>query len=221
MKKLLLVLFLMVAGIAARAQQVGTLTIIADQYYSTGQPVILFSQYDSLPCCVDTVEVFWQLTPCDPAGNIIDDPVISVHMSGNPNGQYIIPGSEDLQQGKYLVEHNVRMSADMSASSASIIITMECKGCRLGQPQDSSAVRVNGGFLCYPNPAAAAFYIQLPGGTTTATAELYNATGQRIDAFEINNRDYTYTIPEQFAAGVYLLRVTTDDKVYTQHLVLK
>lgn len=213
MKKLFLFAILSIAGTSVRAQ----LTIVPEQQYTAGQSVLLHSQYGNQPCCPDTDEVFWQLTLCDPAGNAMGEPVLTANMKGSPTGEYILPRSEDLAQGKYLVEHSARMGAT-TITSTSIIITMECKGCRPGQLMNTSG---GGGFLCYPNPASSTLYIQLPGKTTAATAELFNATGQRVDAFEISNPQYTYTVPATCSQGMYLLRLTVGGTVYTQHVVLK
>ena len=71
-------------------------------------------------------------------------------------------------------------------------------------------------FVMYPNPTENEFMIS--GLENDAHVVVYNMIGQKVAE---HNFYQTVTIPVTFQSGVYLVKVTSNDKVKTQKLIVK
>ncbi len=80
------------------------------------------------------------------------------------------------------------------------------------------------GISIYPNPAIGSFSVQLPTGANgKVSIELVDLLGRKVYSQDFNDRKVTQTItlPEGITNGVYVCRVVTDGKVYSEKLVLE
>ncbi len=80
------------------------------------------------------------------------------------------------------------------------------------------------GISIYPNPSTGSFSVQLPTDATgKARFELLDLLGREIFEQKINRQSTTQIIslPVDIANGVYVCRVVTDGKVYSEKLVLE
>lgn len=71
-------------------------------------------------------------------------------------------------------------------------------------------------FVMYPNPAKNE--VTISGLENDAKAEVYNMIGQKVAEY---NFYQTTTIPVTFQSGVYLVKVSSNDKTKTQKLIVK
>ena len=71
-------------------------------------------------------------------------------------------------------------------------------------------------FVMYPNPAKNE--VTISGIENDANVVIYNMIGQKVSE---HNFYQTATIPVTFESGVYLVKVTSNDKTKTQKLIVK
>jgi hypothetical protein len=80
------------------------------------------------------------------------------------------------------------------------------------------------GISIYPNPAIGSFSVQLPTGANgKVSIELLDYFGRKVYSQEFNERTMTQIIslPETVATGVYVCRIITEQKVYSEKVVVK
>ncbi len=80
------------------------------------------------------------------------------------------------------------------------------------------------GISIYPNPATGSFSVQLPTGANgKVSIELLDYLGRKVYSQEFNERTMTQIIslPETVATGVYVCRIITEQKVYSEKVVVK
>lgn len=76
---------------------------------------------------------------------------------------------------------------------------------------------LNTSIKVYPNPVRDRFTINLPGGTITGTATIFDAKGNAVRKLSVTNGQYVQT--EGLAKGVYYLRVETRSAIYSAGFV--
>lgn len=75
-------------------------------------------------------------------------------------------------------------------------------------------------FNMYPNPSSDLVQIELPTGTTEAEAGVFDYKGRRVNVKRISPNDNQLDVSD-LAAGIYLIRISTDEKVGIQKLIKK
>ena len=74
----------------------------------------------------------------------------------------------------------------------------------------------------YPNPASGSFNVKLTGYQKDATAVLYNLAGQQIVANEVSADGKAKNISlKGLAAGTYMLKVTSENGVQVNRLIVQ
>lgn len=73
-------------------------------------------------------------------------------------------------------------------------------------------------FEMYPNPSSDLVSIQLPTGTVAASVQMYDYVGRLVYSKEVNTIDNTINV-ESLSGGMYVLRVTTEDKVGAKQFI--
>jgi hypothetical protein len=73
-------------------------------------------------------------------------------------------------------------------------------------------------FEMYPNPSSDVVKIQLPSGTVKANVHMYDYVGRLVANKKITSVDNTINV-QDLSRGMYLIRVTTDDKVGAQQFI--
>lgn len=79
------------------------------------------------------------------------------------------------------------------------------------------------GISIYPNPTAGSITMQLPAGSTgNAHVELVDLLGRNVYALDFANLSKTpiIVLPADITNGVYVCRVITDGRVYSEKLIL-
>jgi hypothetical protein len=79
-------------------------------------------------------------------------------------------------------------------------------------------------FTIYPNPTAGSFSIQLPTGATgKVSIELVDLIGRKVYSQEFDKKTMTQIIslPVGITNGVYVCRLVTEGKVYSEKLVVE
>jgi hypothetical protein len=89
---------------------------------------------------------------------------------------------------------------------------------RLGQVDEAAPANA---FEVFPNPGNGNFEIQLNGEAASATAELFNLQGARIDAFTFSGTVYKYSPAAALPSGVYLLRITSNGITTSKRIVVE
>jgi hypothetical protein len=76
-------------------------------------------------------------------------------------------------------------------------------------------------FRVYPNPTSGAIHLELPGKTVQnpLLANVYNMQGQMVFSQTLLNNDRELNL--QLPAGVYVLRVVAEDKVYSELITIQ
>jgi hypothetical protein len=72
--------------------------------------------------------------------------------------------------------------------------------------------------LLYPNPADNK--LRIKSGYPIVSVEIYDISGRRIISVKINSADADLDI-DNLSCGVYIIRITTSDKIYTEKIVKK
>ena len=73
-------------------------------------------------------------------------------------------------------------------------------------------------FEMFPNPATEAINIQLPSGVLEAQIGVFDYTGRLVSSKIINTTDIQIDISD-LAAGIYIIRVSSKDKIGAQRFV--
>tara|TARA_R110002073_G_scaffold8207_6_gene45885 strand:- start:13230 stop:14003 length:774 start_codon:yes stop_codon:yes gene_type:complete len=73
-------------------------------------------------------------------------------------------------------------------------------------------------FVMYPNPTVDEINIQLPTGTRTANASIFDYTGRLIKSQEVNLSNSKIDVTS-ISKGMYIIRVTTDTKIGAQQFI--
>ena len=89
----------------------------------------------------------------------------------------------------------------------------ELPGSGAAQPEGEPDINV------YPNPNTGTFTLELPATTGTATAIITDMSGKTIETRQTDDKIVTFDMSVH-AAGVYILRVDVDGKVYTKKVVM-
>ena len=82
------------------------------------------------------------------------------------------------------------------------------------------------GFSLYPNPFASTTEIRMElNSRKEVSVELYNAAGQLVDKADFGSQPagttaLNYTRPSQLNAGVYILKVISDDHADVQQVLI-
>jgi hypothetical protein len=79
----------------------------------------------------------------------------------------------------------------------------------------------NANFKIYPNPSSGSIHLEFPGINIVKTSEanIYNLQGQLIFTQTLLNNDRELNL--QLPAGVYVLRVVAEDKVYSELITIQ
>ena len=75
-------------------------------------------------------------------------------------------------------------------------------------------------FEMYPNPVSDVLNIQLPSGTDKAEVGVYDYTGRLVSSKTISSNDSTLDI-QKISKGIYIIRVTTNNKIGVQRFIKK
>lgn len=73
-------------------------------------------------------------------------------------------------------------------------------------------------FDMYPNPSSSEVKIQLPSGTESASVSMYDYVGRLVYTKKVTTIDNTIDVRD-LSQGMYVLRVTTEDKVGAQQFI--
>jgi len=73
-------------------------------------------------------------------------------------------------------------------------------------------------FEMYPNPSSDEVKIQLPSGTISASVNMYDYVGRLVYSKKVTTVDNTINV-QDLSRGMYVLRVTTEDKVGAQQFI--
>lgn len=73
-------------------------------------------------------------------------------------------------------------------------------------------------FEMFPNPSSDMVKVQLPSGTVNASVSMYDYVGRLVYSKKITTVDNTINVQE-LSKGMYILRVTTEDKVGAQQFI--
>ncbi|MGL4598445.1 MAG: T9SS type A sorting domain-containing protein [Bacteroidia bacterium] len=116
MKKLLLICMMALSVLSAKAQESsGSLSITANDNYACGAAVIVSGSFiASATTSSPIMEHTWKLIPCDDDGNPDGEEVYSITNTGEPNGDFMFPGSEMLPAEK---RYMVTLSATDAATN--------------------------------------------------------------------------------------------------------
>ena len=117
----------------------------------------------------------------------------------------------ELFQGMYI--HNCIWNGDLKRPGLSILAS--CNDCEWVGVEEVDQKNIS----VYPNPAANNFTVNLPN-SNTAQVELFNIVGQKVYHNIVNELTLNVNVSD-FTAGIYMLKVTQDNKTYTTKVVVK
>jgi len=95
------------------------------------------------------------------------------------------------------------------------LIFIHDAGCSVNPPVGMNEIR-NQSFNIYPNPTTGVFTIQSEIGEL----EIYNTLGELIFSSQVTNNSITINLSEA-AKGIYFLKIISDDKTYSQKLIIQ
>jgi hypothetical protein len=73
-------------------------------------------------------------------------------------------------------------------------------------------------FKMFPNPSTDVVNIQLPAGTVEATVGIFDYTGRMVSSKTVTTSDQQVEV-NNLAVGMYMIRVTSDDKIGAQRFI--
>jgi len=73
-------------------------------------------------------------------------------------------------------------------------------------------------FKMFPNPSSDIVNIQLPTGTSEAEVGIFDYTGRMVSSKKVTLTDQQVDV-NNLAAGMYMIRVTSDDKIGAQRFI--
>jgi len=75
-------------------------------------------------------------------------------------------------------------------------------------------------FEMYPNPVSDVLNIQLPTGTEKAEVGVFDISGRLVSSKTISSNDVSLDV-QKFSKGIYIIRVTTNNKIGVQRFIKK
>ncbi|MGL5891758.1 MAG: T9SS type A sorting domain-containing protein [Bacteroidia bacterium] len=158
------------------------------------------------------------------------------------NGTSTLNCGNPAPNGLFLPGHKYRITRGTWSTVCgwqqySVVVNL-CTNCRSTEPvieitEDSNApsmeyllstrtsVATESAFNVYPNPSNGNFTVQLDAVADNATAELYNALGERIQTVNISNTSTVVFNNENLAKGIYLIRIINGESVSAKQIIIE
>ncbi|MDR2683379.1 MAG: T9SS type A sorting domain-containing protein, partial [Dysgonamonadaceae bacterium] len=192
----------------AVASQIGTLTLEKNLTLNASATLAMNVRYSALGSTADKLVVKGALTV---AGNLavtqiggttsfsLNTELQLLDLQGTVSGQFASVTLPELSPGLAWDASNLLTSGTIKVVSATGIL-----------PVENNTLRI------YPNPASDFIVVEL-SGASTAKVEILTSTGNRVLSQEISSSGKMdiSTLPK----GLYLLRVNTGGKFYTEKIV--